>query len=215
MADSGDHKKLPSTDLVARKQALARRLQALETRSQSPARPRAGRQRASRTAFLLIDCSSSMRGEKLTEAKSGAMGFAREAKGYRVGIIAFATHAHLVAEPLDDLAVLREKLDGLRASGSTHLVEAINLAAEQFASPCMRGAVVVVTDGMPDHVGAALKAAQKLKDRGVEVITIGTGDADVDFLKKLASRPRLAVPVAEKQLASGIVSAARLLPGRR
>ena len=42
--------------------------------------------------YLLLDCSSSMEGVKLSQAKSGAVGFAEEAcgKGYGVGLIAFS-----------------------------------------------------------------------------------------------------------------------------
>ena len=71
------------------------------------------------------------------------------------------------------------------------------------------------TDGQPDKVGAALKAGQAAKDDGIDIITIGTDDADQEFLKKLASRADLGRRVSQEKFAQGIASASQLLPPPR
>jgi hypothetical protein len=45
------------------------------------------------------------------------------------------------------------------------------------------------------------------------VITIGTDDADKDFLSRLASRAELSVKVSRDQLGQSIASAVKMLPG--
>ena len=73
--------------------------------------------------------------------------------------------------------------------------------------------MVVITDGMPDHEEKALDAARDAKERGIDIITVGTDDADRVFLEKLASRKDLVVVVKSEQLGEGITSAAGMLPG--
>ena len=52
-----------------------------------------------------------------------------------------------------------------------------------------------------------------MKDREIDIITIGTEDADRIFLKELASRSDLSVMVSSDDLGSGIASTAKMLPG--
>ena len=53
------------------------------------------------SVYLVIDCSSSMAGQKISEAKKGALNFTREAltKRYSVGMISFASAATHICEP--------------------------------------------------------------------------------------------------------------------
>lgn len=205
------------TDLVQRKQQLAERLETLGAKSKSPQiRRRSTNTSSAACAYLLIDCSASMEGDsKLSQAKTGSIGFAENAfhKGYSVGVISFSSSARLVTEPLTDLFKLRERINQLEVEGTTEMAEALDLAAEKFPARSQGGAVVVVTDGMPDSADSALRAAKRLKSIGIDIITIGTADADQFFLEQIASRKDLAVPVPQKQLASGITTAAKLLPG--
>ena len=73
--------------------------------------------------------------------------------------------------------------------------------------------MVVVTDGLPDDATGALTAADRAKSTGIEVIAIGTDDANKDFLSKLASRASWAAKVEDVALGKQIACAAKLLPG--
>jgi hypothetical protein len=50
-----------------------------------------------------------------------------------------------------------------------------------------------------------------LKDKGTEILVIGTEDADWVFLSKLRSRPDLSVRTSDAGLAVAIMDASRLL----
>ena len=165
-------------------------------------------------AYLVIDCSWSMEGAELAEAKRGTVDFARDAlsKGYSVGLIRFASSASHVCEPQRDVESLRRHLEEMEAGGTTDMAEGIRLAASRLRNSARPRVAVVATDGMPDSREDTLAAAHEAKEAGVDIITIGTELADREFLRKIASRADLAVSVAKGQLGRGIASSAKMLP---
>ena len=169
--------------------------------------------------YLLVDCSASMEGDKLKQAKKGTLNFAKDAlsKGYFTGLIRFDSHAKLVCEPYKDISNLEKRLVGLEIGDTTHMAKAINLAHELLKEMQGTRVIVVVTDGMPNGFGdpiASLNAGQNAKKNGIDIIAIGTDDADQEFLKRLASRAELGIKVPSKQLGKTITSSAKmLLPG--
>lgn len=76
-------------------------------------------------AYLVIDCSTSMVGTKLAEAKKGAMEFTKDAltKGYSVGLIQFASEAKLICEPETKISALHLYIEKLLAKGSTNMYD--------------------------------------------------------------------------------------------
>lgn len=167
-------------------------------------------------AYLVIDCSNSMAGEKLASMKRGAAEFAGEArkKGYTVGLIRFSTAATHVCEPQKDVSGLQRYLATLEVDGTTNMADGITLATNQLKGRFGLRAMIIVTDGMPDSQEGAVKAANQAKKNGIDIITIGTDDADRGFLRKLASRSDLSVMVARSDLSKGIASTAKMLPER-
>ena len=184
--------------------------------------------------YLLVDCSGSMAGDKMEQAKKGAAGFAKDAiaKGYSAGLIEFYGIANHLCEPTKDVAVLQPYIDGLEAKKAskaqaflaafrrgvygTNVSEAIRIAQDRLNELKGLKAIVLVTDGQANGPGdpdASLKRGESAKKDGIDIITIGTDDADQDFLKKLASRTELGMKVARDQLQQAIVSSANLLPG--
>jgi Ca-activated chloride channel family protein len=165
-------------------------------------------------ALLLIDCSSSMDGEKMSQARAGALAFAEDAmrKHYSVGLIRFATRAEVLCSLKDGFFALTSEVEKLKAQGSTNMADAINLATEELNALSGVRAIVIATDGMPDNRNSTLSAARIARDAGIDVIAIGTDDADREFLGKIASRSDLAVKVSRSELKNEITAAARLLP---
>ncbi len=164
--------------------------------------------------LLLIDTSGSMTGEKLTQARNGAVDFSRYAtqRGYATGLAVFADRAAMVCDPTVQNVEFEKKLAGVRVGivgGSTDLAAGLDLAAK-FKS---LSAVVVVTDGQPNSSENALRSAAKLREKGVEILCIGTDDADKEFLDRLATRKELALHVDAQNIRTSIGQASQLLLG--
>jgi len=164
--------------------------------------------------YLLIDCSDSMAGSKLEQAKAGALDFAKNAlaKRYVTGLVKFGSFATHICEPVGNIEILKKHLELMDAEGSTNLTDAIILTAEKLQNKPGLRVMVIVTDGQPDDQNSALAAAKQAKKQGIDIITIGTDDADESFLKKLASQTDLNVMVVSNQLAQGIISTTNMLP---
>lgn len=167
-------------------------------------------------AYLVIDCSGSMEGNKLNQAKKGALRFAKDAlfKGYATGLIQFHSSAMHLSEPTKEIPDLERQLTRMEAGGSTNMADAIRLAHCRLAQREGLRAMVIVTDGMPDSVNNSLKAGRDAKKDGIDIITIGTDDADQDFLKKLSSRAELAIKVSREQFEQSIASSVKMLPAK-
>jgi molecular chaperone DnaK len=170
--------------------------------------------------YLLIDCSGSMDGYKMNQAKRGALSFAKDAqqKGYLTGVIRFHTYANVVCEPQNDIHILDYCLQGLKIGRATFMARAIGLAHGELQKRPGSLAMVVVTDGMPNGFfdpWLTLRAAKKAKAAGIEIIAIGTDDANQEFLEKLASAKELGTKVNKNQLAEAIINIAQMLPPPR
>jgi len=167
------------------------------------------------SVYLLMDCSSSMGSNtKMKQAKNGSIAFSDEARkrGYSIGLITFASTAHHVLRPQRDLTSLREAIMKLTPSGSTNLTDAIQIAKDRLVDKASEEVICIVTDGMPDNKHSALETAKAAHSKGIDIMTIGTDDADSDFLRKLSTRNGLSLKVSSDQLEHGIVSMARMLP---
>ena len=73
--------------------------------------------------YLVIDCSGSMAGEKIEQAKRGAIDFSKSAqnKGYSSGLITFADHAKYHIEPQRDYKALIPIINNISIDGSTNM----------------------------------------------------------------------------------------------
>lgn len=168
--------------------------------------------------YLVVDCSGSMReGNKLDQAKKGSLSFAKEAKakGYSVGLIQFHSYTNHLCEPVQEIPILAQHIERMELGGTTHMAEAIDLAYQKLKGKERNRVMVVVTDGMPNGPGdpeASIKAGERAKKDRIDIITIGTDDADQEFLKKLASATELNIKVPRVRFEKVIASTAKMLP---
>jgi hypothetical protein len=72
--------------------------------------------------------------------------------------------------------------------------------------------MVIATDGQPDNAAEALSEAARAKKDGIDIVTIGTDDADQAFLKSLATRSELGSKVSSAVFSQAISAASNLLP---
>lgn len=164
---------------------------------------------------LAIDHSGSMaNGTKMRQERDGARRFVETANGrqYAVGLIAFANSAEvlLTSQPLDK--GLEAALERLVPDGSTDMAAAIELAARQLASRRGVRVIYLVTDGVPNDPEATLAAAANAKRQSIDIMAVGTDDADRGFLERLVTRQELAAKVACAEFARAVESMALLLP---
>jgi len=167
--------------------------------------------RSLQNVLLLVDTSGSMSGNKIEHAKRGAIDCAQSVnlRGCATALAIFGDEAKMVVDPTIDTHLFAQKIERLAvglAGGGTDLALALQLA-NKFKE---LDAVVVVTDGQTPEA-PAFRAAEVLKARGIDILCIGTDDADRDFLARLATRTDLAVHVQSQDLGQAIGQASDML----
>ena len=144
--------------------------------------------------FLLIDVSSSMTGQPLTEAQTAAREFLSKCDftTMEVGLISFSTLVALQAMATSNVRRLHAGIHRLEAEGSTNLTDALEMARGQLVAGDRKRYVIILTDGYPDAPESAVEQATAAHREGIEIVAIGTGDADRDYLRpwRAANRPR-------------------------
>lgn len=164
--------------------------------------------------YLLVDCSTSMGGEKILQAKQGALDFCRTAfgKGYLVGLVKFDESAELLCNPTANLSLISGLMERFVSSGTTNLTSALKIAFQKLKGRSGYRVAVVATDGYPDESSSALETAKKMKKDKIEILAISTEDADRDFLSKLVSRKDLNLKVERNDFRSAMNFLAQKLP---
>lgn len=168
--------------------------------------------------YALLDNSASMQErDKLPALKDGIRSFASEAiaKGQAVGLIKFGeVSTHLIKPQLEVDKQFISVVNGINGNeGATEMIPALKLAQSYFRNTRVKRTILLVTDGSPtDYEGRdeVLKVANDIKRTGIEIITIGCGGANEEFLKNLASDSKGEL-VAENDLRNGMRRAAALL----
>jgi len=137
---------------------------------------------------LLIDCSGSMSGSGIEDAKKAAMSFLDNFKVSN-GRVALITFPGGIVNYLDeDFQLIKRKIKSLTAYNGTPMAEAITNGHSQtliFAETDK--IIIILTDGAPDSASEAESAAVVAKGKDIRVITVGVSGADENFLKKIAS----------------------------
>ena len=139
--------------------------------------------------FLLIDVSSSMIGEPLAEAQKAAREFLDRCDftTMEVGLISFSSLVALQAAATSNVRRLNAAIHRLEAEGSTNLTDALEMARGQLVDSNWRRYIVILTDGYPDAPESAVEQALAARGQGIDIVAIGTGAADRDYLGRLAS----------------------------
>ncbi len=141
------------------------------------------------TVYLLTDVSASMAGQPLIEAQMAAGEFLEKCDftTTKVGLIAFSDIVTLMAEATDHARQVRSAIGRLEAEGTTNLSDALMLARDRLGDESRARYIVILTDGYPDAPEDAVEQAEKTRAAGIEIVAIGTGMADLDYLRRLSS----------------------------
>jgi Mg-chelatase subunit ChlD len=167
-----------------------------------------------RKVILLIDSSQSMdTGSKKQFATAGAIEFSVRALQlhYAVGVIGFADKAVLICKPTTDTARIQKACGLWPVTGGTYIGSGLLMARNHVEPGTEKDVIVVITDGQDGLPQETLAIASEVKAMGVEILVIGTDDADQDFIQQLASRPDLGLKVDRALWTAAISEASRLL----
>ncbi len=169
-----------------------------------------------RSVFFLLDCSGSMSsGNKLDYAKNGGIEYAMDAnsKGYKIGLISFGSSAKIILGIQDDIECFKKQILKIEIEGSTNLTDAIRIAREKFLFNRGERVIFIVTDGCPDDPDSAINEAKLAIHSGIEIMTLGTDDANINFLNSIASKKEFSKKVNSQYLHQAIKDMSKLLPG--
>jgi Ca-activated chloride channel homolog len=162
---------------------------------------------------IALDCSGSMSGAPLQEAREGVIDFSESAfrKGYAISLVAFADDARSLLATTTDIAEVRRAIADLRAFGGTNMAAGLKRARAIVGSTSPR-VICLATDGYPSQPDRVVQIAAQIRADGVDIMAVGTESADRRFLARLVSRQELAVQVVGFH--AGIRSMSKLLPPR-
>ncbi|MEN0067285.1 MAG: Hsp70 family protein [Myxococcota bacterium] len=148
--------------------------------------------RAPMWVSLVIDCSGSMYGNNIENAKRAALAFVQrtlQSPNRQVSVVAFpgGVKSTLTA----NLDRLRWAIDSLTPIGSTPMSEGLYDARTLLKPKAgIQRVFVVMTDGHPDDPDATMKQVYDLRAMGARIITVGVGDqVQQSFLSNMASGP--------------------------
>ncbi len=168
-----------------------------------------------RSVFFLVDCSGSMSsGNKLQFAKNGGIDYAMDAnsKGYKIGLLSFGSTAKIILDIQDDIENFKNQIFKIGIEGSTNLTDAIRIAREKLSLSIGEKVIFIVTDGWPNDPDSAIMEAKLAIHSGIEIMTLGTDDADINFLNSIASKKEFSKKVNSQYLQQGIKDMSKLLP---
>jgi molecular chaperone DnaK (HSP70) len=163
--------------------------------------------------FLLIDVSSSMTGQPLVEAQTAANEFLSRCDftTMEVGLISFSTVVALQSVATSNVRRLHAAVHRIEAEGSTNLTDALEMARGQLVADDRKRYVVILTDGYPDAPDSAVEQALAARQQGIEIVAIGTGDADRDYLRRLASSEQASIFARSGELVQTFGHIARVI----
>jgi Mg-chelatase subunit ChlD len=163
--------------------------------------------------LLLFDVSASMTGQPLVEAQTAANEFLSRCDftTMEVGLISFSTLVALQSPATNNVRRLHAAVHRMEAQGSTNLTDALELARGQLVAGDRKRYIVILTDGYPDAPESAVDQALAARKQGIDIVAIGTGDADRDYLSRLASSEQASIFARSGELVQTFGHIARVI----
>ncbi|PPJ64610.1 vWA domain-containing protein [Cuspidothrix issatschenkoi] len=136
---------------------------------------------------LLVDASSSMSDGKLTEVKTAASKFIerRDLQKDQLAVVSFGLEIKTATPLTKDANTLKNAIDTLSESGGTPMAEGINVAMGELQTTALDKNIILFTDGIPDDPNFAYNSALAARNMGIKLISVATGDADINYLTQI------------------------------
>ncbi len=149
---------------------------------------------------VVIDTSSSMKGQPLEEAKREALNFLRKfekQQNIKISFGEFANSTQYVIQNTSNFTSVKNAVSQLKTGnvGTGNLACPVGRFSKDFQGSGLRF-LVLLTDGKWVHQDAEIKYADTAKKNGIIIYGIGTADADKEFLDKISSHGGIKVDLS-------------------
>ena len=163
---------------------------------------------------LVLDNSTSMRGDPMVAQKEAAIKFCKETlesntqTDYKFAIVAFGTSIQTASEFTNDITKLTDTINDISLTGATNYMVALEKAAELLNNAAQNAVknIVFCSDGIPNRGGtssngpftsadgteyayanAAVNKANELRQQGYNIYTLGFFHNIIDSTKPFAN----------------------------
>jgi len=138
---------------------------------------------------LMLDCSGSMRGDDLVQAKNASTNLITkmiDLTVHRMALMSFSDNSHILCELTHDAQNLTSELPNITAGGGTSMISALRDAEKLLENSTGKKIALMVTDGYPDRRSQTLQCAKKIRENGLKIIAIGVGEQfDKNYLDEM------------------------------
>jgi Ca-activated chloride channel family protein len=145
---------------------------------------------------LVLDRSSSMKGERLFQVKEAARQIVSHMDGSNAfGLVAFNDRAEVIvsSQAVRDQDTIKQTISSLEARGGTEMAQGLALGLQEIERPKLNGIsrLVLLTDGRTygdEH--ACVELARRAQRRGIGLTTLGVGtEWNEDLLETMTAGP--------------------------
>ena len=143
--------------------------------------------------MMAVDVSGSMNGKPLQDAKKAMIHFVDELTDYpgdiEIGVIAVSDRSEIVQKPTENLKKVVSAINGIAEcqTGVCNEAHPFSEIAMTLSGTRGRALGIVLADGMWSRQDVAVNAARKCHKMGIEIVGIGFGYADKQFLKDISN----------------------------
>lgn len=147
--------------------------------------------------YLCIDLSGSMAGERIKTAREASKEFIRNINlaSSEIAIVGFSDKVELYDKPCNNEDTLNVLIDKRLNIGSRlgygNEADPVSYCYDIMHKICrqMKCIMLILTDGYWDNSACrkAVKHSDKCRDKGIDIIGIGIGSADEEFLRRIST----------------------------
>ena len=166
---------------------------------------------------LLIDSSSSMRGDKLAEVKQAASSFVerQNLNQNQLAVVDFNTNANVRATLTSNLENLQNAIASITSVGGTKMDLGLQEATNQFPDSSSDLNILLFTDGEPNDKNLTSIAAENARNLDIQIIAVATDDADIPFLEQLTAHANLVFSTRAGQFNEAFKQAEEVIYGKQ
>lgn len=168
-----------------------------------------------KTIYLAVDLSGSMSGDPLKDAKTAMKGFVENSDlaHSSIGLIAFADRVKLVVSASQNTKEILRAIDSLSIGmvGGANSGQPFDTALEGLKPLKGPRFLVLLTDGMWSSQDHAIQRAKACHQAEIEIIAIGFGSADENFLQQISTSDQSALLGGSGELTAAFENIAQVL----